>query len=175
MNLNHLVINLDCTWEGGGIKMERRGRGRQVKTGQGEGVPVSAQQKRIRLVTMRLQVQSLASLSELGIRHCGELWCRSQMQLGSQVAVSVVQASVCSSDWTPSLYEDGITCMYPHSTFTHQLYPGSTEKEISQDYTHAWEFFWSFSGEADRETELLSGHLSMWSWTTSIRISQRFI
>ena len=32
-----------------------------------------------------------------------ELWCRSQMQLGSRVAVAVVQAGGYSSDWTPSL------------------------------------------------------------------------
>ena len=35
-----------------------------------------AQQKRIRLGTMRLQVRSLASLSGLRIWHCRELWCR---------------------------------------------------------------------------------------------------
>ena len=34
-----------------------------------------AQQKRIRLGTMRLWVQSLASLSGLGIQCCSELWC----------------------------------------------------------------------------------------------------
>ena len=36
------------------------------------------QWKGIRLVSMRLQVPSLASLSGLGILHCHELWCRSQ-------------------------------------------------------------------------------------------------
>ena len=35
---------------------------------------------------MRLQVRSLALLSGL-IRHCYELWCRSQMRLGSHVAL----------------------------------------------------------------------------------------
>ena len=49
-----------------------------------QGVPVVAQRKRIQLGTMRLQVRSLASLS--GLR----MWCRSQMQLGSDVAVAVV-------------------------------------------------------------------------------------
>ena len=39
------------------------------------GVPVMVQRKQIRLGTMRLQVQSLASLSGLRIRHCCELWC----------------------------------------------------------------------------------------------------
>ena len=37
---------------------------------------------------MRTQVQSLASLSGLRIRRCCELWCRSQTQLGSRVAVA---------------------------------------------------------------------------------------
>ena len=54
------------------------------------GVPVAEQWKRIRLVTMRLQVQSLASLSGLRIQHCHELWCRSQMWLRSLIAVALV-------------------------------------------------------------------------------------
>ena len=53
------------------------------------GVPVMAQWKRIRLGTMRLRVQSLALLSGLRILRCSELWCRSQMQLGSGIAVPV--------------------------------------------------------------------------------------
>ena len=48
---------------------------------------------------MRLQVQSLASLSGLGIWHCRELWCRLQTWLGSGVAV----AGSCSSNLTPGL------------------------------------------------------------------------
>ena len=46
-------------------------------------------QKQIELRTMRLPVRFLASLSGLGIRHCPELWCRSQLHLGSGVAVAV--------------------------------------------------------------------------------------
>ena len=42
------------------------------------------------LVSMRMQVPSLAPLSGLRIWHCYELWRRSQMQLGSHVAVAVV-------------------------------------------------------------------------------------
>ena len=38
---------------------------------------------------MRIRVRSLASLSRLRIRHCRELWCRSQTWLGSGVAVAV--------------------------------------------------------------------------------------
>ena len=41
-------------------------------------------------VSMRMQVQSLALLNGLSIQHCHELWCGSQMQLGSPVAVAVV-------------------------------------------------------------------------------------
>ena len=65
--------------------------------------PVVVQRKRIRLGTMRLRVQSLASLSGLRIRHCRELWHRSQMRLGSDVAVAVVEAGSCSFNSTPSL------------------------------------------------------------------------
>ena len=50
-----------------------------------------------------MQVQSLALLSGLRIRCCHKLWCRSKTQLVSCIAVSVVQASSCSSDSTPSL------------------------------------------------------------------------
>ena len=39
---------------------------------------------------MRMQVRSLASFSGLGIQRYCELWCRSQMRLGSRVAVAVV-------------------------------------------------------------------------------------
>ena len=48
--------------------------------------------------SMRMQVQSLASLSGLRIR---ELWCRSRTWLGAGVAVAVVQAGSYSSDLTP--------------------------------------------------------------------------
>ena len=55
------------------------------------------------LVSMRTWVQSLALVGGLRIRHCHELWCRLQMQLGSHLAEAVVQASSYSSDSTPSL------------------------------------------------------------------------
>ena len=47
-----------------------------------------AQWKRIRLGTVRLCVRSLALLSGLRIWSCHELWCKSQMHLGSGVAVA---------------------------------------------------------------------------------------
>ena len=61
------------------------------------------QQKQIQLGTMRLQVRSLAWLCGLGIWHCYELWCRSQMRLGFHIAVAVVQAGSYSYSSTPSL------------------------------------------------------------------------
>ena len=41
----------------------------------GGAVPIVAQQKQTQLVSMRMQVRSLASLSGLGIWHFSELWC----------------------------------------------------------------------------------------------------
>ena len=61
-----------------------------------QGGPVLVQQKRIplgkkwiRLGTKRLWVQSMALLSGLSIWRCCELWCRSQMWLGSGIAMAV--------------------------------------------------------------------------------------
>ena len=48
-------------------------------------------------------VPSLALLSGLRIQCCRELQHRSQMWLGSCIAVAVTVASSCSSGWTPSL------------------------------------------------------------------------
>ena len=49
---------------------------KNLKILKNNGVPIVAQQKQIRLGTMRLQIRALASLSGLRIRHCRELWCR---------------------------------------------------------------------------------------------------
>ena len=62
-----------------------------------------AQQKQICLASLRMQILTLAFLSGLRIWYCHELWRRSQMRLGSGIAVAVAQADNCSSDWTPSL------------------------------------------------------------------------
>jgi len=51
---------------------------------------------------MRIQVRSLASISGLKIWCCHELWCRSQMRLGSGVAVAGGW-QLQSSDLTTSL------------------------------------------------------------------------
>ena len=54
------------------------------------GVPFVAQWWRTQLGSMRMWVWSLALLIGLRIWRCHELWCRSQMRLGSCVAVAVV-------------------------------------------------------------------------------------
>ena len=66
-------------------------------------VPFVAQSEQTQILSMRVQIRSLASLSGSRIWHCLELWYRSQMWLGSSVAVAVVQAGSCISDSTPSL------------------------------------------------------------------------
>ena len=54
------------------------------------GVPVVEQRKGIWLVSMTMIVWTLASINGLRIGCCHELWCGSQMRLGSRAAVAVV-------------------------------------------------------------------------------------
>ena len=54
------------------------------------------------LGSMRTEFWSLAQISGLRIQCWGELWGRLQTWLKSLVAVAVLWASSCSSDWTPS-------------------------------------------------------------------------
>ena len=67
------------------------------------GVPMVAEWQWTRLVSMKTWVQSPALLSRLRIWHCHELCCRSQTHLGSGIAVTVMKASSCSSNLSPSL------------------------------------------------------------------------
>ena len=46
--------------------------------------------QQVKDLALSLQVQFLALLSGLRIGHCQKLWCRSQVQLTSGVAVAVV-------------------------------------------------------------------------------------
>ena len=55
----------------------------------GAGVPVVVLRKQIWLVTMRLRVGSLASISGLRIQRCCELWHRLQTWLGADVSVAM--------------------------------------------------------------------------------------
>ena len=70
------------------------------------------------LIAMRMEVPSLASINGLRILHCRELWCRSQMQHGSGVAVAVVRAGICSSDPTPG----------PETSICHRYGPKKKKK-----------------------------------------------
>ena len=69
---------------------ERNPRTRGQLIDDKEGVPIAAQQKRIRLGTMRMRAGSLAPLSGLRIRRCHDLLCGLQMWLRSCVAMAVV-------------------------------------------------------------------------------------
>ena len=64
---NHFAVHLECCKSTVPQLKEKK---------KNEGVPTVVQWKRIRLVSMRMQVRSLASLSGLRIQHCCELWCR---------------------------------------------------------------------------------------------------
>ena len=55
------------------------------------------------MVSVRMQVPTLASLRRLRSQHCHKLWCMLQTQLGSDMAVAVVWANSYSSDWIPTL------------------------------------------------------------------------
>ena len=70
-----------------------------------------AQHKQMQLVSMRMWVRSLASLSGSGVLRCGELWCRSQTQLGSCIAEAVAWAGSSSSELTRGL-GTSICCRY---------------------------------------------------------------
>ena len=53
-------------------------------------VPIVVQRKQIQLVSMRVQVPSLASLSASAIWCCHELWYKLQTRPESPIAVAVV-------------------------------------------------------------------------------------
>ena len=84
-----------------------------------------------------MRVRSLASLSRLRIQHCLELWCRSQRQLGASVAVAVVQAGSCSSDWTPSLRTSICHGCGPKKTKTKKKSPGKIRVISLPTYTQS--------------------------------------
>ena len=52
--------------------------------------PLQLSRLRIQLVSMTIPVCTLASLSQLRIQHCHELWCMLQIGLRASVAVAVV-------------------------------------------------------------------------------------
>ena len=81
---------------------------------------------------MRMWVQSLASLNGSRVQYCCELWCRSNIWLGSGVAIAmaVAYASSCSSDLTPSLGTS--ICQVWGPKKTNQFIIQSTVSEVSK-------------------------------------------
>ena len=75
---------------------------------------------------MRMQVPSLALLGGLRILCCHELWCRSQTQLRSDIAVALVYAGGYSSDLTPSL----------GTSICHLCGPKRPKKKKKNPYVH---------------------------------------
>ena len=92
---------------GGPCFNPRAGRFKKAQT----GVPIASQWLP-NLTRIHEDAGSIPGLAQgLRIWHCCELWCRSQRQLGSGVAVALVWAGSCSSDYTPSL-ATSICCGY---------------------------------------------------------------
>ena len=86
------------------------------------------QPKQIRLASVRMQVQSLASFSGLRIQHCCELWCRSQRRLRSSVTVAVAvgqwlqlrfdpEPGDLHMPWVRSLKDNTITLFHFHGYY----------------------------------------------------------
>ena len=73
----------------------------KTKTNQTFGVPIVAQ--KVKVISVRIHVWSLASLSGLRVWPCHKLGHRLQMGLRSNVAVAMAQASICSCHSTSSL------------------------------------------------------------------------
>ena len=71
--LSYSIKQFKCWWQGCPDIIRS---GHQKVTG--PGVPIMAQWKQIWLGSMRIQVRSMALISRLRIRHCCELWYRSQ-------------------------------------------------------------------------------------------------
>ena len=88
---------------------------------------------RTRLASLRMQVQSLALLSALRIWHCFKLWCRSQMQLGSCIAVAVHRPAAAALIW-PLVWEPPYAMGVAKHTHTH-THPQKVAKQRGQtDY-----------------------------------------
>ena len=73
----------------------------KVRSFENDEVPLW--RSRRNLISMKIRVWSLALLSGLKTQRCCELWCRSQMQLGSGIAMAMAVSGNCSSDSIPCL------------------------------------------------------------------------
>ena len=85
LNLHSNFLNDSCSFLSLLKKM-----GLYLKVRKKRGYLIVAQCGRIQLVSLGMWLRSLALLSGLRIQCCHEMWCRSQMQLRSDIAVAVV-------------------------------------------------------------------------------------
>ena len=104
------------------------------------------------LVSMRMWVWSLASLSGLRIQHCHELWCRLQMQLRSYVTLSGAEAGNCSSDSTPS-----------QKCYMLQVRPPKKQKARTVQYNTFYVFLLS-----------MTKHLDIWRISTILYVYSNY-
>ena len=111
--------------------------------------------------SVRTRVRSTASLSGLKIRHCRELWRRSQMRLGSDVAEVAAKASIYSSYSTPSL-GTAICCRCgPKKTKKNNK---KTPKQTNKQKTNkSWEFLLWLSGKLTRLVTMRT-----WVWSLAL-------
>ena len=99
-----------------------------------------------------MQVWSLASLSGWRIQHCHELWGRSQIWIGSLVAVAVVRPAATALIWllaweSPHAYEDlKKRKRKRNSWFQHILRIISFQRTVSLAFSHAGEEDWRWWG-----------------------------
>ena len=119
-----------------------------------------AQWKRIQLVSMRMWLRSLASLSGSGIRPCRKLWCRSQTRLRSCVAMAVAVASSCNTSWinsTPSLGTS--TCLALKNKQTKKVYACEMTKLLSAHWVQPFVKRWHLQSEPSLTSTRLRGSL----------------
>ena len=130
-------------------KKERKGWGRKKKWWGEREFPLCLRGLQIWLTSMRMWVQSLAPLSGLRIQHFHELWCRLMTWPGSHIAVSVLQASSCKSDLTPSL----------GTSICRRYSPKKKKKEKNSLWTRSVYIYWALN----MSIILLTGH-NFWKW-----------
>ena len=99
-------------------------QGEKKKTKKKTGVSVLEQQKQIQLGTMRMQVQSLASINGLQIGRCCELWCR-----------LVATAPIRPLAWEPP-YATGVALRQKDKKI-------KTNKQTNKKKPHALTYMWN--------------------------------
>ena len=107
---------------------------------------------------MRLWVRSLPLLSGLRIQCCHKLWCRSQMRLGSRVAVALAWAGA-TAPIRPLAWE-------PPYTAGAVPQKAKRQKKKKKESQNSWFWFWAFK-------LILLSFLGIW-WTIPAALSSSF-